>query len=83
MYQVGLDLETLDMVEVDPAYRMHLPGTGDVYIQSDLDEMVRSIEAVQPDAGTCFRRFVERAAPAPSSSHRNRCRRVIESFLLR
>ena len=62
--QVGLDLAQLDIVELDPAYRMHLPEIGDVLIQSDLDETVRSIDAVQPGAGQGYRRFADKAATA-------------------
>jgi len=62
--QVGIDIDAIDMVELDPAYRMRRSGGVDVRIQSDLDQTIRSIEAAQPGSGQSYRRFADRAAKA-------------------
>lgn len=61
---VGIDFDSLNMVELDPAYRMLVPGTGELSIMSDLHETTKAIEAVQPGHGETYRRFANRAAEA-------------------
>lgn len=62
LHEVGLGLDTLDMVELDPAYRMQLHDGRSLAISTQLDETVASIESVQPGAGETYRRFARRAA---------------------
>lgn len=64
MAEVGIDLDQLDMVELDPAYSMEMADGRRLEIRSDLDETVRRIEEVQPGAGAIYRRFAGRAASA-------------------
>ena len=62
--QVGLGLDPLDMVEMDPAYRMQLANGQAIAICSDLDETVAAIDAVEPGTGETYRTFANRATSA-------------------
>jgi len=62
--QVGLSLDPLDMVELDPAYRMHWGDGRSLEICSDLEATVAAIEAVQLGGGSSYRIFAQRAAKA-------------------
>ncbi len=64
--EVGLDLDELNIVELNPAYEMTVADGRSLQMRSDLAETIAAIEAVQPGAGPTYRQFVERATRALS-----------------
>lgn len=60
--QVGLDLESIPLVELDPAYRLTAPADREALsIFSDLEAAAESIERADPGTGERYRTFVHEA----------------------
>jgi len=62
--RIGVDLGELEMLELDPAYRVTSPHHQTLSIFTDIDETVASINSVEPGVGDTYRAFVGRARTA-------------------